>query len=91
MGGICSLRGRSNEMNPGSILDRVISQATGEDQCLLYRLANYKKSGELVEAYNLGGQREVERLISEQFGVLLYANGKGQVTIVFFFKQQTIE
>lgn len=27
----------------GSILDRVISQASNQDQCLLYKLANYKK------------------------------------------------
>jgi hypothetical protein len=27
----------------------------------------------------LGGQVEVEKLIKEQFGVLMYANGKGQV------------
>lgn len=27
----------------GSVLDRVISQASNEDQCLLYKLANYKK------------------------------------------------
>jgi hypothetical protein len=27
----------------------------------------------------LGGQAEVEKLIKEQFGVLMYADGKGQV------------
>ncbi|XP_076282451.1 transient receptor potential cation channel subfamily V iav [Lasioglossum baleicum] len=78
MGGVCSFRGRDSQVNAGSILDRVISQASNEDQCLLYRLANYKKSGELIEAYNQGGQPEVEKLIREQFGVLMYANGKGQ-------------
>jgi len=48
--------------------------------CLLpLRLANYKNGGELIDAYNLGGQAEVEKLIQEQFGVLMYADGKGQV------------
>jgi hypothetical protein len=27
----------------------------------------------------LGGQAEVEKLIKEQFGILMYADGKGQV------------
>ncbi|XP_078048657.1 transient receptor potential cation channel subfamily V iav [Augochlora pura] len=79
MGGVCSCRGRDSQVNAGSILDRVISQASNEDQCLLYQLANYKKSGELIESYNLGGQAEVEKLIRDQFGVLMYADGKGQV------------
>ncbi|XP_031843575.1 transient receptor potential cation channel subfamily V iav isoform X2 [Nomia melanderi] len=79
MGGACSCRGRDSQVNAGSILDRVISQASNEDQCLLYRLANYKKSGELIESYNRGGQAQVEKLIREQFGVLMYADGKGQV------------
>lgn len=34
--------------------------------------------GELIDAYNQGGQIEVEKLIREQFGVLLYGDGKGQ-------------
>ncbi|XP_043278633.1 uncharacterized protein iav isoform X2 [Venturia canescens] len=78
MGGVCSCRGRDSQVNAGSILDRVISQASNEDQCLLYRLANYKKGGELIEAYTKGGQPEVERLMREQFGILMYADGKGQ-------------
>ncbi|XP_050466504.1 uncharacterized protein LOC126859345 isoform X3 [Cataglyphis hispanica] len=80
MGGVCLCRvGRGSQVNAGSILDRVISQASNEDQCLLYRLANYKKGGELIEAYNQGGQPEVEKLMREQFGMLMYADGKGQV------------
>ncbi|XP_024876105.1 transient receptor potential cation channel subfamily V member 4 [Temnothorax curvispinosus] len=79
MGGVCSCRvGRGSQVNAGSILDRVISQASNEDQCLLYRLANYKKGGELIEAYNQGGQPEVEKLMREQFGILMYTDGKGQ-------------
>ncbi|KAG8225946.1 hypothetical protein J437_LFUL005984 [Ladona fulva] len=63
----------------GSALDRVIAQASGQDNCLLYRLADYKNGGELLEAFATGGQHEVERLIREQFGVFMYADGKGQV------------
>lgn len=79
-------------------MDRVISQSSNQDQCLLYRLANYKKGtntpstinktdlrhwrvvlgGEIIDAYNVGGQAECEKLIREQFGQLMYQDGKGQ-------------
>uniref|UniRef100_A0A8D9AWS3 Transient receptor potential cation channel subfamily V member 6 n=1 Tax=Cacopsylla melanoneura TaxID=428564 RepID=A0A8D9AWS3_9HEMI len=77
MGALCC--GGNSSVNVGSVLDRVISQASNEDECLLYRLANYKNGGELVDAYNIGGQVEVEKLIKEQFGVLMYNDGLGQV------------
>ncbi|XP_065200513.1 transient receptor potential cation channel subfamily V member 6 isoform X2 [Planococcus citri] len=67
-----------NDINAGSILDRVISQSSNEDECLLYRLANYKKGGELIDAYNTGGQAEVEKLIREQFSAFMYNDGRGQ-------------
>ncbi|KAF4530834.1 hypothetical protein B566_EDAN017784, partial [Ephemera danica] len=78
MGGVCC--GGRNAMSevPGSALDRVISQASTDDACLLYKLANYKKGGELVDAYHAGGQLEVEKLIREQFGVFMYCEGRGQ-------------
>lgn len=38
----CSKKKRK-VLQGGSILDRVISQASNQDQCLLYKLANYKK------------------------------------------------
>lgn len=68
-----------DDINAGSILDRVISQASNEDDCLLYRLANYKKGGELIETYTKGGQAEVEKLIREQFSVFMYNDGRGQI------------
>lgn len=68
-----------NDLNNASILDRVISQASSEDECLLYRLANYKKSGELIDAYTSGGQAKVEKFIREQFSTFMYNDGKGQV------------
>ena len=41
------------------IFYRVIASASPEDDCLLYKLANFKKSGQLVEAFNTGGSKEV--------------------------------
>ncbi|XP_056638835.1 transient receptor potential cation channel subfamily V member 6 [Diorhabda sublineata] len=72
-------RKKKKNLQGGSILDRVISQSSNQDQCLLYKLANYKKGGELIEAYNQGGQVEVEKLIREQFGQLMYQEGKSQI------------
>ena len=66
------------DLNAGSILDRVISQASNEDDCQLYTLANYKKGGKLIDAYNSGGQALVEKLIREQLPMFLYNNGEGQ-------------
>ncbi|KAF5290002.1 hypothetical protein FQR65_LT11668 [Abscondita terminalis] len=74
----CNTR-KNKIQESGSTLDRVISQASNEDMCFLYNLANYKKGGELIDAYNLGGIAEVEKLMREQFGQLMYQNGKGQI------------
>ncbi|VVC45404.1 Ankyrin repeat,Ankyrin repeat-containing domain,Ion transport domain [Cinara cedri] len=63
----------------GSVLDRVISQASTEDDCLLYKLADYKKGGELINVYNNGGQDEAEKFIVEKLPGLMYNGGKGQV------------
>ncbi|CAG0880517.1 unnamed protein product [Cyprideis torosa] len=76
--GNCAQRLRGSHKTPGAILDRVISQASEQDDCLLYKLANYKGGGELVDAYNIGGSAEVDALIREQFGVFMYNNGKGR-------------
>lgn len=35
--------------------------------------------GELIDAYNIGGQTEVEKLMREQFGQLMYQEGRGQI------------
>lgn len=80
-GNICKpcCKRKRKVLQGGSILDRVISQASNQDLCLLYKLANYKKGGELIDAYNSGGQAEVEKLVREQFGQLMYQEGKGQI------------
>ncbi|XP_058128010.1 uncharacterized protein LOC131290720 [Anopheles ziemanni] len=64
----------------GAILDQVISQsASASNQCLLYKMANYKRGGDLIDAFQIGGQKAVEQLIREQFGVFMYNKGRGQI------------
>ncbi|XP_037029755.1 uncharacterized protein LOC119069730 [Bradysia coprophila] len=73
-------RKKKHETKPGEILDQVISQSSSTaNQCLLYKLANYKRGGDLIDAFQTGGQLAVENLIREQFGVFMYNNGKGQM------------
>ncbi|KAH8354728.1 hypothetical protein KR084_004467 [Drosophila pseudotakahashii] len=74
------LRKKAPEMKPGAILDAVISQSSATAcKCLLYKLADYKRGGDLIDAINTGGLIAVEQLIREQFGVFMYNDGKGQV------------
>jgi hypothetical protein len=42
-----------------ALYNRVIASASPEDDCWLYQLANFKKSGQLIEAFNTGGSKEV--------------------------------
>ncbi|XP_050533722.1 transient receptor potential cation channel subfamily V member 5 isoform X2 [Daktulosphaira vitifoliae] len=79
MGNICLSSKELTKTAGGSVLDRVISQASNEDDCLLYKLADYKKGGELINVYNNGGQEEAEKFISEKLHGLMYNSGKGQV------------
>lgn len=82
MGKSCSKHfGKRKKKIPesGSTLDRVISQASDQDQCFLYKLVNYKNGGELIDAYNIGGIMEVEKLMREQFPQLMYQDGKGHI------------
>ena len=70
MGANCCRRGEP--FNPGAILDRVVANA--EPACLLYNLANFKKSGQLIDAFNKGGSS----------GVSLFPNLLGYLpTLVF--------
>nr|XP_036232016.1 uncharacterized protein LOC106625964 [Bactrocera oleae] len=74
------LRKKPEEMKPGAILDAVISQSSPTaNKCLLYKLADYKRGGDLIDALNTGGLVAVEQLIREQFGIFMYNDGKGQV------------
>jgi len=73
--GNCYRKGQP--FNPGEILDRVVANA--EPECLLYNLANFKKGGQLIEAFNKGGSTGVEVFIREKLGFMMYNNGKGEV------------
>ncbi|XP_037301542.1 uncharacterized protein LOC115448425, partial [Manduca sexta] len=63
----------------GSVLDRVISQPSSEDHTVLYKLADYKKGGLLLETYAKGGMVAAEKLIKEEFVAYMYAGGRGRV------------
>lgn len=39
----------------------------------------HNSGGDLIDAFNVGGQYAVEELIREQFGVFMYKSGKGQI------------
>ncbi|KAL0861501.1 hypothetical protein ABMA27_009029 [Loxostege sticticalis] len=63
----------------GSVLDRVISQPNTEEHTVLYKLADYKKGGLLLETYARGGMVAAEKLIREEFSAYMYAGGRGRV------------
>ncbi|CAH0597011.1 unnamed protein product [Chrysodeixis includens] len=63
----------------GSVLDRVISQPSSEDHTVLYKLADYKKGGLLLETYTKGGMVAAEKLIKDEFAAYMYAGGRGRV------------
>ena len=55
MGNKCCRRGEA--LDPGAVLDRVVANV--EPACLLYNLANFKKGGQLIDAFNKGGSKGV--------------------------------
>ncbi|XP_075985609.1 transient receptor potential cation channel subfamily V iav [Anticarsia gemmatalis] len=67
------------QASQGSVLDRVISQPSSEDHTVLYKLADYKKGGLLLETYTKGGMMAAEKLIREEFAAYMYAGGRGRV------------
>ena len=60
MGANCCKRGEP--FIPGEVLDRVIAEKSADDKCQLYDLANFRKSGILIEAFNNGGSKGVSSL-----------------------------
>ncbi|XP_050356395.1 uncharacterized protein LOC126777391 [Nymphalis io] len=76
LGKLCSA---SSVQAVGSVLDRVISQPSSEDHTVLYKLADYKKGGLLLETYAKGGMMAAERLIREEFAAYMYAGGRGRI------------
>ena len=49
--------GKKVQFDPGAVLDRVISSNEPEDECYLYKLADFKKSGQLVAAFLQNGSK----------------------------------
>ncbi|XP_059055695.1 uncharacterized protein LOC131849606 [Achroia grisella] len=80
MGGVVAkLRLGEGVQAAGSVLDRVISQPHTEEHTVLYKLADYKKGGLLLETYAKGGMIAAEKLIREEFSAYMYAGGRGRV------------
>ena len=48
---------KGEPFNPGAGLDKVVASA--EPACLLYTMANFKKGGQLIDAFNKGGSTGV--------------------------------
>ena len=61
------------------IIFRVIAGASAEDDCPLYRLANFKKGGLLIEAFTKGGSKAVEKMIKTQLSGFMYNKGRGEL------------
>ncbi|CAB3229660.1 unnamed protein product [Arctia plantaginis] len=79
MGKALSKVASADGVQQGSVLDRVISQPSSEDHTVLYKLADYKKGGLLLETYAKGGMVAAEKLIKEEFAAYMYAGGRGRV------------
>ena len=65
-------------MDPGGVLDKVIASTKAADDSVLYQLANFRKGGILVECFNKGGSKEVEKYVKENLSSLMYNHGKGE-------------
>ena len=76
MGNCCN---KKTIFNPGVVLDRVIAGGGAEDDCPLYKLANYKKGGLLVEAFTKGGSKAVEKMVKTQLSGFMYNKGRGEL------------
>lgn len=49
------------------------------DEILIKSSQSCSAGGDLIDAFNIGGQHAVEELIRDQFGVFMYKGGKGQI------------
>ncbi len=50
---------KGEPFDPGSVLDAVVASNDAADRCFMYQLANFKKGGQLIDAFNKGGSKEV--------------------------------
>ncbi|XP_035225616.1 transient receptor potential cation channel subfamily V member 5-like [Stegodyphus dumicola] len=61
-----------------SLLDEIVSKDEVDELSPLYRLANYKKGGYLIERYLMDGQKELESIAANEIKQYMYANGTGE-------------
>ncbi len=69
---------KGEPFDPGAVLDAVVASTDAAEKCFMYQLANFKKGGQLVEAFNKGGSKEVEAFIKEKLGGFMYNHGRGE-------------
>ncbi|GFU63184.1 transient receptor potential cation channel subfamily V member 6 [Trichonephila clavipes] len=63
-----------------SLLDEIVSkEEANQPLSPLYKLANYKKSGSLIERYLLEGQKELENIATNELRQYMYKDGEGEV------------
>ena len=74
---------RGEPFIPGEVLDRVIAEKSEDDKCQLYELANFRKSGLLIECFNNGGSKAVSKdLLILRFFTLFYTFFSGQTKLL---------
>ncbi|CAB4069140.1 TRPV6 [Lepeophtheirus salmonis] len=74
--GACQFGGE--QFDPGAVLDKVIASNTAAEDNPIYALANFKKGGELVQAFNKGGSKGVENFMIKRLPSYMYNHGKGE-------------
>lgn len=82
--GNCS---RKSTPHPSDALDRVAGQPDAADRYPVYRLANYRKGGELIDLYTTGRAKNVEKFVSEHMRMFMYNDGKGKNVSVYDLRQ----
>jgi hypothetical protein len=58
MGNSCK---KGEPFDPGAVLDKVIASPTAAEEYEMYKLANFRKGGHLIDCFNKGGSKEVGR------------------------------
>jgi len=70
--------GKKIQFDPGAVLDGVISSSNPEDDCYLYKLADFRKSGQLVDKFLNEGSKGLDDFI-QKLGPFMYWEGKGEL------------
>ena len=65
----------THSINPSR---KVISSSNPEDDCYLYKLADFRKSGQLVDKFLNEGSKGLDDFI-QKLGPFMYWSGKGEL------------